>query len=91
MSAPLEVRRIAVHMISTFEISGPTAPALAIVKAAVFYAEENRRAKTHTMSLKAVCLRAGFSSRPAGRFWPLLREASGALGTVEEVDTSAPD
>ena len=91
MNAPLEVCRMAVHLMSTFEISGLTAPALAILKTAVLYAKENRQVKKHTMSLNTFCHLAGFPSLLPGRFWPLSREASGVLGIVEEVDTSAPD
>lgn len=82
---------MAVLVVSTFEISGLTAPALNILKAAVRYAKENQWIQTHTMSIDAFCNLAGLQSLPVEHFWSLLREASGVLAIVEEVDTSAPN
>jgi hypothetical protein len=82
---------MAVLVVSTFEVSGLSAPALAMMKAAVLHAKKNQRVQKHTMSIGEMCHLAGLPSIPAKRFWSVLTEACGALGIVEAVDTSAPD
>lgn len=75
-------------VISKFEVAGMSAAALDVMKTAVLYAAENRRVRTHKMSIVAFCQRGGFQSTPVEQFWSLLREACRAVVIVEGVDTS---
>jgi hypothetical protein len=78
-------------VIAEFEVARLTAPALNILKAAVFHAEKNRSVRLQTMSIKAFCGLAGIRSRSATEFSSLLREASFAKGIIEVIDTRFPD
>lgn len=60
------------------------------MKTAVLHAEENRRVRTHKMSIDAFCQMGGLQSTPVEQFLSLLREACRALVMVEGVDTSDP-
>lgn len=81
---------MAVIVVSTFEVSGLSAPALDILKAAVLYAQQNRPAQMHTMNVDAFCYLAGLPPTPVEHFWSLLKEACRALLIVEGIDTSDP-
>ena len=76
-------------VVSTFEVSGLTAPALAMLKAAVQYAKENHREDMHKMSIDAFCHLAGLPFLPMEPFRLLLKEACRAVAIVETVDVSA--
>lgn len=78
-------------VIAEFEVDRLSAPALNILKAAVFHAEKNRTIRLQTMSIKAFCGLAGIRSQSVTEFSSLLREASCALGTIEVIDTVFPE
>jgi hypothetical protein len=78
-------------VVRTFDVSSLSAQALSVMKAAVLYAEKNRQARTHTMSIDEFCRLAGLPSFCVDSFQSLLREACGALAIVQAIDTSAPD
>jgi hypothetical protein len=82
---------MAVLVVSTFEVSGLTIPALAVVKAAVLYAKKNQDVPRHTMSVGKFCELASLPSMTMQCFRGLLTEACGALAIVEVVDTCEPD
>lgn len=76
-------------VVSKFEVSGLSGPALDILKAAVLYAKENRPARMHKMCVDVFCRLAGLPPTPVEHFRLLLGEACSALVIIEAVETSA--
>jgi hypothetical protein len=78
-------------VISTFDFSQMSIPALRIAKAAVLHASENPQETTHTLNIADFCSGAGLPIIESDDFSRLLKEARKTLAIVEVIDTSSPE